>query len=62
MGLDYFGRYRDYEDLKVVIININLSMLIICKDGQNTINTISDNSIIHIIFKIFLTIFKDYNP
>jgi len=47
------------SDLKIVVININLSILIICKNGPSIINL---NPVLHLFYICVKTIFKDYYP
>jgi len=52
-----FIRYGGYSDLKIVVINSNLSILIIYKNSPGIINTRSSFTSILYLCK---TIFKDY--
>jgi len=54
---DGFEWYRGDSDLKILVININLTTLIIYKNGPSIINTASDITFVLYFCKIT---FKDY--
>lgn len=52
MTNNLFVRYEGYGYLKILVININLSTLILCKNGLSIENT---------IFNIIYTLYSDYS-